>query len=197
MGKWIFVYSEIWAAAFWGQSQQEQLSVMGLDTRTNKRCLDYLVGQLCWDLLRSQRKDMWPVKETPAWAHSRTKRTGCCPVGRMPSVPWCLYDDPINFPWDENMFRNQTSPASVRPGQNVQHPKLEMDPSGMLPQRLADCEMFEVLVEHEFFCCRWGVRASLGNLKQEEERRQRRRFRRPCFPDSICIQRKQMESWLE
>lgn len=129
MGKWIFVYSEIWAAAFWGQSQQEQLSVMGLDTRTNKRCLDYLVGQLCWDLLRSQRKDMWPVKETTAWAHSRTKRTVCCPEGRMPLVPWCLYDDPINFPWNENMFRNQTSPASVRPGQNVQHHKLEMDES--------------------------------------------------------------------
>lgn len=46
----------------------------------------------------------------------------------------------------------------------------------LLPQRLTNCEMFDVLVEHELFCSRRGIRASLGNLKQEEEGRQRRRF---------------------
>lgn len=43
MGKWVFVYREIGAAAVWGQSQQEQLGVLGWDARTNKRCPDYLV----------------------------------------------------------------------------------------------------------------------------------------------------------
>lgn len=45
----------------------------------------------------------------------------------------------------------------------------------LLPQRLTNCEMF-VLVEHELFHSRREIRARLGNLKQEEEGRQRRQF---------------------
>lgn len=55
MGNWMFVYSEIWAAASRGQSQQELLSVLGLDRSINKLSLDYFIGELSWDMPRSQR----------------------------------------------------------------------------------------------------------------------------------------------
>lgn len=67
-------------------------------------------------------------------------------------------------------------PLYRAPRANVQPHKLEMEQSIELPHSLTECEMFDVLVGHELFGCRWGIRASLGNLKQEEEGRQRRRF---------------------
>lgn len=59
----------------------------------------------------------------------------------------------------------------------VLQPEMKTGPEikcGLLPWTLTNCEMFDVCGgELELFCSRGGIRAGLGNLKQEEEGQRR------------------------